>query len=380
MLIELTPKGIILRENWVGVHQEVDKVCLLYCLVEECLLRMYKMSADTHGLIRATAAKAIILGVLVCGCLCSSCQHATPLPDRERDYRQAMRDFVIDLSEYAKATKSGFLIVPQNGQELVTDSGDAQGKLQESYLDAIDGVGRENMFYGYFADDQRTPAPDSQHMLRLCRLCESRGIKTIAMDYCFSPEKVDDSYRRHQENGFISFAAPERALTVIPEYPAEPVNANRQDVDSLAQAKNVLYLINSEDYTGKEEFLRDLAATDYDLLIIDLFHQGAAYTRDEMDGLRYKSNGGRRLVLCYLSIGEAEDYRYYWNREWGNAPPTWLAEGNPEWPGNYKVHYWDSAWQSIIYGDEGAYLDKIIAAGFDGVYLDLIDAFEFYEE
>ncbi|MCX5769013.1 MAG: hypothetical protein NTZ09_01885 [Candidatus Hydrogenedentes bacterium] len=33
-----------------------------------------------------------------------------------------------------------------------------------------------------------------------------------------------------------------------------------------------------------------------------------------------------------------------------------------------------------ILGGPDAYLDRIITAGFDGVYLDIIDAFEYFEE
>ena len=58
----------------------------------------------------------------------------------------------------------------------------------------------------------------------------------------------------------------------------------------------------------------------------------------------------------------------------------WIEADNPEWGGNYKVHYWDGEWQSLIYGNENAYLDRIVDAGFDGVYLDIIDAFEYFED
>ena len=47
---------------------------------------------------------------------------------------------------------------------------------------------------------------------------------------------------------------------------------------------------------------------------------------------------------------------------------------NPDWPGNYKVKYWDPAWQAIV----KQYVDRVIEAGFDGVYLDIIDAYEFW--
>src|SRR5690606_27315088 len=48
----------------------------------------------------------------------------------------------------------------------------------------------------------------------------------------------------------------------------------------------------------------------------------------------------------------------------------------PGWPGNYCVRYWDRSWQVLLFGDPGAYLDRIISAGFDGIYLDRIDSFE----
>ena len=65
--------------------------------------------------------------------------------------------------------------------------------------------------------------------------------------------------------------------------------------------------------------------------------------------------------------------------EWESNPPSWLAEENPDWRGNYKVRYWDENWQSIIYGDDNSYLKRITDAGFDGVCLDIIDAFEYFE-
>ena len=60
--------------------------------------------------------------------------------------------------------------------------------------------------------------------------------------------------------------------------------------------------------------------------------------------------------------------------------PTWLDKENPEWRGNYLVRYWEPEWQSIIFGTPNSLLDKIIDAGFDGVYLDKIDSFEDWEK
>jgi len=85
------------------------------------------------------------------------------------------------------------------------------------------------------------------------------------------------------------------------------------------------------------------------------------------------------LVVSYMSIGEAEDYRFYWQSSWSSNSPAWLKAQNPDWPGNYKVEYWDSDWQQVIYGNNSSYLQKVLNAGFDGVYLDIIDAYEYFE-
>lgn len=127
-----------------------------------------------------------------------------------------------------------------------------------------------------------------------------------------------------------------------------------------------------------------LARSGRDWLVLDLVYaEGAdgAWTRAELDALRAAQPG--RKVLAYLSIGEAEDYRPYWRRAWDanrdgrpdSGAPKWLGEQNPEWKGNYKVRYWQEAWQQLALRG----VDEAAARGFDGVYLDLVDAFETFE-
>ena len=125
-----------------------------------------------------------------------------------------------------------------------------------------------------------------------------------------------------------------------------------------------------------------LAAAPYDMLVIDYSRDGKAalaLTPEQVDKIRIKPDGERRIVLAYLSIGEAETYRYYWKWYWrwffGVFAPRWLGGENPEWPGNYSVRYWQEGWQKIIFGGEDGYLERIVKAGFDGVYLDRVDAY-----
>jgi len=111
----------------------------------------------------------------------------------------------------------------------------------------------------------------------------------------------------------------------------------------------------------------DIANSSADLVVVDYSSDDRPFSQAEVDRMKRKPDGSRRIVLSYMSIGEAEDYRWYWSQR-----ASWLGAQNSKWRGNYAVRFWDSAWQEIIF----SYTDKIIVAGFDGVYLDKVDEFE----
>lgn len=297
----------------------------------------------------------------------------------DEDFKQEMRNFVIGISTYAKSINPDFIIIPQNGQELATSDGEVDGTACLSYLNAIDGVGREDLFYGYDDDDVATSTADHNYMISFLDVCESNDVEVLTTDYCWTHSKMDDSYSQNELKGYISFAAPDRELSIIPDYPATPYHVNSNVISNLTQAKNFLYLLNPENFTSKQDFINAITATNYDVLIMDCFFDDALFSASEVAQLKVKENGGQRLVISYMSIGEAEDYRYYWNNTWAVGDPSWIEDENPDWEGNYKVVYWDPAWQAIIFGNDDSYLKKILDAGFDGVYLDIIDAFEYFE-
>lgn len=304
-----------------------------------------------------------------------------PEAEGERDYRQDMRAFVLEISARSKAVNPDFVVIPQNGHELLTETGESNGPEASDYIQGIDGVGREDLFYGYDEDNEPTPASEREHMLDFMYLAEDNGIEVLVTDYCWTPAYVDDSYAQNAERDYISFAADHRELDNIPSYPGVPFSANTNDIFSLYDARNFLYLINPSEYDSKTAFLEAIRGTDFDVVLIDpFFAEGEALESADVSSLKRKANGGARMVIAYMSIGEAEEYRYYWKGEWEDNSPAWLAEENPDWPGNYKVRYWDPAWQSIIYGNDDSYLTRILGAVFDGVYLDIIDAYEFFED
>jgi cysteinyl-tRNA synthetase len=134
--------------------------------------------------------------------------------------------------------------------------------------------------------------------------------------------------------------------------------------------------VNDFTYWLQDIDLGALGASRFDLAIIDYSRDGddaSRFTYDEIAALK-NSPGGPKTVLAYISVGEAEDYRWYWRGSWQPGNPTWLGPENPAWPGNYPVRFWNSAWQTIIF----QYLDRLLDAGFDGAYLDKVDVYEYW--
>jgi cysteinyl-tRNA synthetase len=295
-------------------------------------------------------------------------------------YKQKMREFVIGISKYAKSVKPAFAIIPQNGIELVTSDGETTGPPDTSYLNAIDGHGQEDLFFGYDNDDEATPAATTSYLRSYLDISKNAGNTILVTDYCSTQSKMTSSYSQNNAAKYVSFAADIRELNHIPSFPNPIYGSNNSVVTKLSDIKNFLYLLNPESYTTKTAFINAITATNYDLLIMDLFFQdGTEFTAAEINQLKNKANGGKRLVISYMSIGEAEDYRYYWQTSWNSNKPAWMNSENPDWPGNFKVKYWEKDWQNIIFGNNSSYLKKILNANFDGVYLDIIDAFEIYE-
>ncbi len=319
----------------------------------------------------------ILILILTAGCIESSDDDEDTPPSGE--YKQYMRDLVINISSYGKGYNPDLIIIPQNGPELLTENGEEDGAPAQDYIDAIDGVGREDLFYGFEDDNKATPGSETEYMISFLDIAESNGVEVLVTDYCSTPSKMDDSYSKNSQKGYISFSADHRDLDDIPSHPEDPFNMNSDNITSLSEAKNFLYILDPDGFSTRSEYLSALGDNNYDIILIDVFYDGDILSSSEVNSLKTKENGGERLVIAYMSIGEAEDYRFYWKSEWKDNKPSWLEKENPDWEGNYKVRYWDPAWQDIIFGSTNSYLDRIIAAGFDGVYLDIIDAFEYFE-
>ncbi|MFA6089564.1 MAG: endo alpha-1,4 polygalactosaminidase [Candidatus Woesearchaeota archaeon] len=148
------------------------------------------------------------------------------------------------------------------------------------------------------------------------------------------------------------------------------INSNKP-VDETKIEKD----IKSFHYQLQSTSFKDLKSLNVDFLIIDV--DDSNLNSFQISVLKQTENGKKEnmKILSYLSIGEAEDYRNYWKETWKVRNPDFIDLENPEWKGNYKVNYWDVVWQNITIER----IKDIADLGYDGVYLDVVDAFEYYQ-
>lgn len=128
-----------------------------------------------------------------------------------------------------------------------------------------------------------------------------------------------------------------------------------------------------QNYQGEGSLAR-IQSSEESLWVIDYSRDGSEENKfkpSEIEPLKKNKN----TILSYISIGEAEDYRYYFEK----MPKNFVLYENKEWKGNYKIKYWDPAWREILLGEHG-YFSKLIEAGFDGAYLDIVDGFHSFDD
>lgn len=319
-----------------------------------------------HATIQKALKRAKFLGVIaaitIVTVFCSN-SHSSRKSNAER-----MQELVIELSDYVRRHNPNFMVVPQNGINLAFEGANPKGKLNKAYMDAIDGFGVEEIFY------YEKFAPDSARIATLRQLAKWK--KVMASDFLGKDDKIEEAQARNTAEGFIPYVRHSENY-YYKEISKDILNENDQDITNLSQIRNYLYLINPSEFDTKEEYLKAVEATNYDLIVIDLYYDNTAFplTAYDVKRLKKKANGAKRLVLSYINVGAAENWRYYWKPEWKLGSPKFLKKTYQGYDNEFYVQYWDKQWRDIIYGNEDSYMQKILDAGFDGAYLDNMEAY-----
>lgn len=282
-----------------------------------------------------------------------------------------MKEFVIEISKYAKGINPNFAIIPQNGVELLGKNESVDEGLDTDYLKAIDGIGVEELYF----DGGVSSAEDRDYRLTFLRLAKDQ-IKVLVSDYISDNSNIITSINSNYQEGFITFprSSDNYDYNHIPD---SVIHENSNDIVNLTNAQNYLYYIGADGYASKSDMISAINQTNFDVVLIDLFFDDQAFTSQEINQMKVKANGGKRMVVSYINIGAAENYRYYWKERWKLHCPLWLKKTYDGYKDEIWVKFWKKDWQEIIYGNDNSYMKKIIDAGFDGAYLDNVEAYYF---
>lgn len=79
------------------------------------------------------------------------------------------------------------------------------------------------------------------------------------------------------------------------------------------------------------------------------------------------------ILIGYVSLGEVADYRWYWN---DIAKKPWILEKNPNW-NSRMIDVRADEWRQLL---TEQIIPRILAKGFDGIFLDTIDDAEYLEQ
>lgn len=278
-----------------------------------------------------------------------------------------MRDFV---KEIRNNTSNDKIIISQNGNELYFKN----NKIDEDFFKITDGTTQESLYYGDILKfDVATSKEANNELLKLLLPIRKKGKQIFVINYGKDEKKRKFLKQESLKTNLINELLPSFALNDF----YKPINDyNTNDIYNLNEVKNYLCLLNPEKFSSMDEYYQALKNTNYDLLLIEVSYDNVFFTKEQIEGLKVKKNGGKRIVIAYLSIGEAEDYRFYWKKEWNKNKPDWIVSENENWSGNYIVEYWNSEWKEII----KEYQKKLDEIGVDGYLLDTLDTYSYFEK
>ena len=319
----------------------------------------------------------------------------TPL-EQIPNHRQYMRDIVIELSVYAKKRNPKFVVLARNAPELLikehreeqweiardpdgADSGKFTplGSVNRPYFKALDGMLLDGAFCGHDAYDKPTDDDVTLALTQAAAALAKEGRRILAIDYCRDPKQLAAVAKKTAALKALSYVDQDgdKRLGRIPK--GHPAGENADHITNLTAAKTLLPMLRADSHGSRDDWVRALLATNYDVMLLDGFWRGSeSLTFDDLKALKFKAVGSQRLVLANLQIGRAVDTRYYWKRDWQVGAPSWLFAHDPDDDARMVVEYWNPEWKEII----GAYLKGIIDLGYDGVALDGLDAYLPFED
>lgn len=312
------------------------------------------------------------------------------------NYRSLMRDNIEMLVSYAQARKPNFQIILHEGDDILYkglweyhlsgyENARGQGKdnSDPSFLSGKDTIipkeyrlsnHLKNEFFKkinaiFFNDLYCTPRKLDKDLLKT-------DIRLGAISRCPSLDAYDQAVTLSVKENvlFYGFLNTSTAFDYIAGQPI--INENARNIFTVKEASNISFLLNNSRYKTREELIRDVRKSNYDIVVIDpIFHDGTIFTPEEVDSMKYKKSGQRRLIISRQNITEAFTKDYYWQEEWNKRLPSWIKRESLSSKDGYITEYWQEEWKKII----SQYFRGIVLSRYDGVFLTGINNHHYFE-
>lgn len=311
---------------------------------------------------------------------------ATQQPFPVPNFREAVRETILALADYARGRNPDALVLTRRGLGLVAKSEREvllermarqtlpanrpepppalpEGSVYRRYTRTLSGVVIEGQICG-------GPVASDAYL----EMMRGAGLSLLSVEHCDGAEEARTTYQTARSLGIIPHVSTTGPVGRVPS--GAPFGENSANIDSLGAARNMLLVDHTTPYATKSDWVLALQATNHDVIVLPPFHgERTPLTTAEVRSLGFKRTGARRLVLGRMHISIARDTDYFWNRDWWVGSPSWLVAPLLTDPGSYEVEYWHPEWQTII----GRTFTGLMDLGFHGVVLEGVDVFKDYE-
>ncbi len=331
--------------------------------------------------------------------------HYNPYTDSERildfqevpqsipNYRSLMRDNLLMLIRYGKEQKPDFQIIAHEGQDLLTKS--LWEYEREGYNQARHNENAEDKSF-LFNDDfvekeplKHTPAYEYLHSVDAVvlnnfycgnnkenRIVAKHNLGKITIEQCNDEDALASAYINAMIDKKISyvFTDIDKAFNNTDEH--NDLNDSSANIYTIDDAQNILFLTDITNYKDKDALIEALAKTNYDIIVIPaLYDSGSIFSAADIERIRFKHNGAKRLLIATLNVSEASPEDYFWDKDWKQNHPEWLVRKSFSTEDAYITQYWHPQWQEII----SRYFRDIIRTGFDGVFFTGVENYKYFE-
>ena len=301
------------------------------------------------------------------------------------DLREEMRKFVQSAAAYARQQRPDFAVVVEGGLDLLVKA-DEVDKLNvapaHAYMRSIDGVIVPGLFFDKPDKPGAEPTPEKlAARLALLEYARAARLKIMTVDFVADADQAQAAIQRSAEKGFIPFPAtrPIPYLNALPRVPARPYRENGESVISFPGVRNFMIMGDSRPFGREDEYALALHDTNFDALIVDVFHGRQPLSRQAVETLKYKKLGAKRLVLARIDLSSIAAGSFFWKQGWREGYPNFVDAPMAGDPDRHWVQYWRSNWQRIVTGNEDSYLFGVMGQGFDGAVLAGLDAYRHFE-